>query len=145
SRDWSSDVCSSDLRVFEGQNMSSLIRVDVVDHRGHGGGFSRTRGSGHQNQTVWIIRGGFKNFRKIEFFKGGGFFGEDAADDGKSVSLIKYVYSKNSDSFGRERKINGSAFFQFLVLMRGHNLTDEILNIVGTERSDFRRNEFSSD
>src|SRR3712207_6017975 len=96
-RDWSSDVCSSDLRVqklnrvFDGDDVVLLLLVDEVDDGGERRGLARARRARDEHDAVAQLADVGQLLRQTQRLDGRDLRRDDAHHDGVGAALLEDV------------------------------------------------------
>lgn len=74
--------------VFEGEDVVVAVFIDMVNHGGHGGGFSGADGAGDEDEAVLVAAKGFEDLLgELEVVHGADGGVDDAEDEGEAEAL----------------------------------------------------------
>ena len=107
--------------IFDGNQMVRAARVDAVDHRRQGRGFTRAGGPGHQHQAALLFANSVDHWRKIQFVGGANLGGNNAQNHTHIAALLKYVDAEAPQPSHPVRHIQFGGLFKFLLLAIGHH------------------------
>ncbi len=117
-------------RVFNGQDMTVMILVDVVDHPGKRRGLAGTGRAGHQHHAAGLIGNFLKNLRCVQIFQRQN-LGRDRPHHRAGTTVLNESVDPETGQTGdREREIHLKVFFVFLALVVIHDVVDHAVDIL---------------
>ena len=115
-------------RVFDGQDVTRAIAVAMVDHRRHGGRFSRPGGADDKYQPALFHDHVGKRSGQLEGFKGRNVATNETHYNGDAVALPKEVDAEIAQIPPPEGEVHLLFFLEPFRLLRRHDLVGHALD-----------------
>lgn len=130
-------------RVFDGDHVLALRRVDLVNHRGERGGLARPGGARDEHEAILVARELSKHRGERQALDGGHLVGDDPKHGPHAVRLAERVDAEAPDPFGGVGEVELVVVREGVLLLFGENLVNEALGLVGRERAEGQRDELA--
>ena len=121
-------------RVFNRDDVVGAGPVDVVDHRGQRGRFTRTGRPGDQHQP--LVQGAevADRGRQPQLFEGQDVRGNHTGHHADAVQVAEHVHAETVAGRQRIREVGVVAFAELVLVAFAHDLEDQRLDVVAVER-----------
>ena len=121
-------------RVFDGQDVTVQIGVDVIDHRGECGRLAGARRPGYQHEAARRLADVLKITRKSEVLERQHLGGNRPEHDACAAILNEAIHAKACEVRDREREVDLERFFVRLALRIGHDVVHHPMHVLVLER-----------
>src|SRR6185369_275864 len=116
-------------RVFNGNDVTGPVLIDIVDHRGKRRGLSASGRPGNQDQPALFICNFFQHRRKVKGFKARNIEGDRPKNKRDASPLVIGADTKTADSGNSVGKVHFVAVFKLLYLARVHHRASHVEDI----------------
>ena len=131
--------------VFDGDDVGVALGVHQVDHRGQGGGFTRTRGAGDEDQAARTARQVGHHFRQAQLREAHDAEGNRTESPGDGPALHEDVGAETRKPFHPEGQVQLVAGLELGLLAFRQDRIAELLGVGGGERGAFDRHQTAVD
>ena len=121
-------------RVFDRDDVDPAVLVDVVDHRGQGGGLARAGDAGDQHQPAGPQRDLLQHGRQVELPHGLHLIGNGAEGKGQGAALLVDVGPEAAHAGHPDGEVRLFLLGELLHLPRRHDLLRQQLQILRLDR-----------
>ena len=103
-------------RVLDGEDVTRLLLVDLVDHRGERRALARTGGAHDEHESVRLVQQVDRGQRRAELVEVADTVGHHAQGEGERAALLEGVGAESSDVGETEAEVDLTVFVDLLLL-----------------------------
>ena len=107
--------------VLDGDDVLAALRVDVVDHRGEGGGLARAGGPRAQDQPALLLGDLLEHHREAQLADGHDLDGDDAEHEAHRAALLEDVAAEAAEAGDGVGDVDLEVLLELLLLAVAHD------------------------
>jgi hypothetical protein len=123
-------------RILDGQDVTVLVAVLVVDHRGQRGRLSRPGRARNQHDPAGGVRDILEYLRAVQFLERENLQRNGSKYRARATMVVECIDPETRESWNLEGEVRLEKFFEILALFVIHDVVDEIMNGLVIDRGD---------